>query len=197
MLRIPHCLRQSAHRWRQGCQTYAPAAALLPKNIFLSFWYSFLLEAEYIRLIKYNKTITQQYIFRICESYTNPFNVKPLCHLTESCKLVLWPKLDSYWLRGNAGQSSVCSCSHDDNSSAQGRLGICTVSVLSRVTPQQKRDSATWLTCATLPLGYDVRQTLQPKESTKFLECFARPERGQHNNLTYCLIHWINLYKQI
>jgi hypothetical protein len=37
----PTLLRQTANRWRQGCQPYAPAA-LYPQVS----WYSFLLEAE-------------------------------------------------------------------------------------------------------------------------------------------------------
>jgi hypothetical protein len=40
--------RQSAHRWRQGCQPYAPAALYFPEALFFYFWYSFLLEAEWI-----------------------------------------------------------------------------------------------------------------------------------------------------
>jgi hypothetical protein len=41
----PTLSRQSAHRWRLGCQPYAPAALCSPE-IFFCFWYSFLLEAE-------------------------------------------------------------------------------------------------------------------------------------------------------
>jgi hypothetical protein len=37
-----HIFRHSAHRWRQGCQPYAPAA-FYPQE---ASWYSFLLEAE-------------------------------------------------------------------------------------------------------------------------------------------------------
>jgi hypothetical protein len=37
-----HIFRHSAHRWRQGCQSYAPAA-FYPQE---DSWYSFLLEAE-------------------------------------------------------------------------------------------------------------------------------------------------------
>jgi hypothetical protein len=37
-----HILRHSAHRWRKGCQPYAPAA-FYPQE---DSWYSFLLEAE-------------------------------------------------------------------------------------------------------------------------------------------------------
>jgi hypothetical protein len=37
-----HIFRQSARRWRQGCQPYAPAA-FYPQE---DSWYSFLLEAE-------------------------------------------------------------------------------------------------------------------------------------------------------
>jgi hypothetical protein len=40
----PTFSRQSAHRWRSGCQPYAPAAHH-PQEYF---WYSFLLEAELI-----------------------------------------------------------------------------------------------------------------------------------------------------
>jgi hypothetical protein len=32
-LKDPTLSRQSAQRWWQGCQPYAPAAALLPRNI--------------------------------------------------------------------------------------------------------------------------------------------------------------------
>jgi hypothetical protein len=38
----PTFFRHSAHRWRQGCQDYAPAAFYHQENS----WYSFLLEAE-------------------------------------------------------------------------------------------------------------------------------------------------------
>jgi hypothetical protein len=39
--------RQSAHRFRLGCQPYAPGRALHPRNIFFfCFWYSFMLQAE-------------------------------------------------------------------------------------------------------------------------------------------------------
>jgi hypothetical protein len=37
----PILSRPSAHRWRQCCQPYAPASALLPRNIILCFWYYF------------------------------------------------------------------------------------------------------------------------------------------------------------
>jgi hypothetical protein len=37
-----HIFRLSTHRWRQGCQPYAPAAFYTVDNS----WYSFLLEAE-------------------------------------------------------------------------------------------------------------------------------------------------------
>jgi hypothetical protein len=40
----PTFSRQSAHRWRWGCQPYAPAALYPQKDS----WYSFLLEAESI-----------------------------------------------------------------------------------------------------------------------------------------------------
>jgi hypothetical protein len=44
----PTLSRQSVHRWRQGCQPYAPTALYSPETLlFLRFWYSFLLEAEY------------------------------------------------------------------------------------------------------------------------------------------------------
>jgi hypothetical protein len=43
----PTLSRQSAHRWRQGCQPYAVAALYSPETLlFLCFWYSFLLVAE-------------------------------------------------------------------------------------------------------------------------------------------------------
>jgi hypothetical protein len=43
----PTLSRQSAYRWRQGCQSYAPATLYIPETLlFLCFWYSFLLEAE-------------------------------------------------------------------------------------------------------------------------------------------------------
>jgi hypothetical protein len=38
--------RQSAHRSRQDCQSYGPAALYSPETLFFRFWYSFLLEAE-------------------------------------------------------------------------------------------------------------------------------------------------------
>jgi hypothetical protein len=34
--------RESAHRWRRGCQPYAPAALYSPKTLFFCFWFSFL-----------------------------------------------------------------------------------------------------------------------------------------------------------
>jgi hypothetical protein len=37
-----HIFRHSAHRWRQGCQPYAPAAFYPQEDP----WYSFLLEGE-------------------------------------------------------------------------------------------------------------------------------------------------------
>jgi hypothetical protein len=44
----PTLCRQSAHRWRQGCQPCAPAALYFPEILlFFCFWYSFLLEAEW------------------------------------------------------------------------------------------------------------------------------------------------------
>jgi hypothetical protein len=42
----PTLFRQSAHRWRQGCQPYAPAVLYSPETLCICFWYSFLLEAE-------------------------------------------------------------------------------------------------------------------------------------------------------
>jgi hypothetical protein len=39
-----HIFRHSAHRWRQGCQPYAPTAFYSQEDP----WYSFLLEAESI-----------------------------------------------------------------------------------------------------------------------------------------------------
>jgi hypothetical protein len=42
----PTFSRQSAHRWRRGCQPYAPTALYSPETLFVCFWYSFLLEAE-------------------------------------------------------------------------------------------------------------------------------------------------------
>jgi hypothetical protein len=42
----PTFYRQLAHRWRQGCQPYAPAALYSAETLFFCFWYSFLLEAE-------------------------------------------------------------------------------------------------------------------------------------------------------
>jgi hypothetical protein len=46
-VKAPTLLRQTANRWRQGCQPYAPAA-LYPQVSFIikDSWYSFLLEAE-------------------------------------------------------------------------------------------------------------------------------------------------------
>jgi hypothetical protein len=43
----PTLSRQSAHRWRHGCQPYTPADHYCPVTSLLSFWYSFLLEAEW------------------------------------------------------------------------------------------------------------------------------------------------------
>jgi hypothetical protein len=46
-VKAPTLLRQTANRWRQGCQPYMPAALLLPGFfIFKDSWFSFLLEAE-------------------------------------------------------------------------------------------------------------------------------------------------------
>jgi hypothetical protein len=46
-VKAPTLLRQTANRWRQGCQPYAPAALLPPGFfVFKDSWYSFLLEAE-------------------------------------------------------------------------------------------------------------------------------------------------------
>jgi hypothetical protein len=39
----PTLSKQSAHRWRQGCEPYAPAALCSPETLFFCFWYSFLL----------------------------------------------------------------------------------------------------------------------------------------------------------
>jgi hypothetical protein len=47
----PTLSRQSAHRWRWGCQPYAPAALYSPETLFC-FWYSFLLEAGRIKYIE-------------------------------------------------------------------------------------------------------------------------------------------------
>jgi hypothetical protein len=47
-VKAPTLLRQTANRWRQGCQPYAPAA-LYPQVSLIFFkdsWYSFLSEAE-------------------------------------------------------------------------------------------------------------------------------------------------------
>jgi hypothetical protein len=33
--------RQLAHRWRHGCQPYAPATIYSPQTLFFCFWYSF------------------------------------------------------------------------------------------------------------------------------------------------------------
>jgi hypothetical protein len=41
-MKVPTTFRQSAHRWRWGCQPYA-AAVFYPHE---DFWYWFLLEAE-------------------------------------------------------------------------------------------------------------------------------------------------------
>jgi hypothetical protein len=44
------CLRQTASRWLQGCQPYAPAALYPQVSLFFKdSWYSFLLEAESTR----------------------------------------------------------------------------------------------------------------------------------------------------
>jgi hypothetical protein len=46
-VKAPTLLRQTANRWRQGCQPYAPAALYLQVSLFFkNSWYSFLLEAE-------------------------------------------------------------------------------------------------------------------------------------------------------
>jgi hypothetical protein len=46
-VKAPTLLRQTANRWRQGCQLYAPAALYPQVSLFLKIpWYSFLLEAE-------------------------------------------------------------------------------------------------------------------------------------------------------
>jgi hypothetical protein len=45
-VKAPTFLRQTANRWRQGCQLYAPAALYPQVSLFLDSWYSFLLEAE-------------------------------------------------------------------------------------------------------------------------------------------------------
>jgi hypothetical protein len=37
----PTLPRQSAHRWRQGCRLYAPAALYSPETLYFRFWYSF------------------------------------------------------------------------------------------------------------------------------------------------------------
>jgi hypothetical protein len=42
----PTLSRQSAHRWRWGCQAHAPAALYSSETFFWCFRYSFLLEAE-------------------------------------------------------------------------------------------------------------------------------------------------------
>jgi hypothetical protein len=43
----PTLSRQSAHRWWQGWQLYAPAALYSPETLLcFRFWHSFLLEAE-------------------------------------------------------------------------------------------------------------------------------------------------------
>jgi hypothetical protein len=47
-LEAPTIPRQSAHRWRWGCQPYAPAALYSQEDP----WYSFLLEAESWRRIR-------------------------------------------------------------------------------------------------------------------------------------------------
>jgi hypothetical protein len=44
----PTLSRQSVQRWRQGCQSYAPAALYSPETLSFCSWYSFLLEAEWI-----------------------------------------------------------------------------------------------------------------------------------------------------
>jgi hypothetical protein len=53
--------RQSAHRWRQGCQPYALATFYDPETLLSCYWYSFLLEAEQIpgpriRSVRLNST---------------------------------------------------------------------------------------------------------------------------------------------
>jgi hypothetical protein len=44
--RVVKVSRQSAHRWRLDCHTYAPAALYSPETLFFCFWYSLLSEAE-------------------------------------------------------------------------------------------------------------------------------------------------------
>jgi hypothetical protein len=46
-VKVPILYRQSAHRWRQGCQPYGPAALYCPETLFFYFWYSFMLEEEW------------------------------------------------------------------------------------------------------------------------------------------------------
>jgi hypothetical protein len=47
-VKAPTLLRQTANKWRQGCEPYAPAGRTLPPGFFIfkDSWYSFLLEAE-------------------------------------------------------------------------------------------------------------------------------------------------------
>jgi hypothetical protein len=45
-VKAPTLLRQTANRWRQGCQPYELAALYPQVFIFKDSWYSFLLEAE-------------------------------------------------------------------------------------------------------------------------------------------------------
>jgi hypothetical protein len=46
-VKAPTLLRQTANRWRQGYQPYAPAAFHLQVSLFFKdSWYTFLLEAE-------------------------------------------------------------------------------------------------------------------------------------------------------
>jgi hypothetical protein len=48
-VKAPTLLRQTANRWRQGCQPYAPAALYPQVSLFFTdSWYSFPLEAELI-----------------------------------------------------------------------------------------------------------------------------------------------------
>jgi hypothetical protein len=42
----PTLSRHSAHRWRQGCYPYAPAALYSSETLFFCAWYLFLIEDE-------------------------------------------------------------------------------------------------------------------------------------------------------
>jgi hypothetical protein len=49
----PTLSRQSAHRWRYGCQPYALAALHSPETLLFScLWYSILFEAEAEGLVR-------------------------------------------------------------------------------------------------------------------------------------------------